>query len=206
MAKSKAQWFETLKAWVPSWFWEVSKYNQAVFTASAKVLSVEQVAMEEQVSQTFILQADGESLDLHGNERGVPRITGETDAQYRVRIQSRSLVSQVSKPDLLAIVNQFLIRGMAYIKEDFEGGVFADRESFANRAEVIIEPIYNTFSIVVDQQIHVPYSFANREAFCGRENFIGTTESSEFVFEVILNAVNDNKAFGVFFRILERLQ
>lgn len=206
MARTKEEWFQTLKSWVPEWFFERDANNQGLFYAMAEILTLQGVEIEDTISQTFIDQADGSYLDLHGDERNVDRLSGEFDTQYAVRIKSKSLLSQLSKPALLAIINQLLIKGQAAIKEDWEGGTFFNRESFFNRGEIVIQPIENTFTIVVDRQLHDPYSFFNREYFVSRGDFIGTTESSDYVFQLILNAVNDNKAFGTLYRIIERLQ
>ena len=206
MAKTQAQWFESLKSWVPQWFFEREIYSYALFQAMAKVLEQLSEDVEDSTRQTFIDQATGAYLDLLGSERGCVRLAGEFDAQYAIRIKNKSLVSQISKPSLLAIINQLLIAGQAAIKEDWQGGVFFDREAFHNRAEIVLDPIDNAFTIVVDKQVHEPYSFYDREYFSGREAFNGTELSSDYVFQLILNAVNDNKAFGVLYRIFERIQ
>ena len=206
MAKTQAEWYEALKTWVPQWFFEREIYSQAVLQALAKVLSLMSDDVEDTFKQTFIDDAVGAYLDLLGDERNVARLAGELDAQYAVRIKTKSLISQMSKPSLLAIINQLLIAGVAQIREDWEGGVFFNRESFFNRAEIVIQPIENTFTVVVDKQVHEPYSFFNREHFVSRGDFYGTGISSDYVFQLILNAVNDNKAFGTLYRIFERLQ
>lgn len=206
MARNKEEWFQTLKSWVPEWFFEREEYNEAVFYAMAEILALQQAEAEDTLSQTFIDQADGSFLDLLGDERSVDRLPGEFDSQYSVRIKNKGLVSNLSKPALLSLINQLIIKGTAQIKEDWEGGSFFNREAFFNRGEVVIQPIENTFTIVVDKQLHDPYSFFDREYFCDRGDFVGTTDSSEYVFQLILNAVNDNKAFGTLYRIIERLQ
>ena len=206
MAKTQDQWFNTLKSWVPQWFFEREIYSYALFQALAKLLTQLSEDVEDSVRQTFIDEAVGAYLDLLGDERGCVRITGEFDAQYAVRIKNKSLVNQSSKPALLAIINQLLIAGEAAVKEDWQGGVFYDRDSYYNRAEIVLDPIDNAFTIVVDKQVHEPYSFYDREYFHDRNAFTGTDLSSDYVFQLILNAVNDNKAFGVLYRIFERIQ
>lgn len=203
--KNKAEWFDTLKAWVPQWFFVSEEYNVALFYAMAAILEQVSLGAVDTIEQTFIDEASGSYLDLLGDERVVPRLDTEQDTPYAVRIKSKSLVSQMSRPALLAIINGLLIRGVAAIKEDFEGGVFFNRNSFFNRGEVVLDPLENTFTIVVDRQVHEPYSYFNREFFFNRESFSGTEISSDFVFQLILSAVNDNKALGVFYRIIERL-
>lgn len=206
MAKTQAEWYASLRSWVPEWFFEQENSNVAVFQGIAKILEASQLDVEDQKMQTFILEAVAPYLDLHGFERTVVRSPGEFDPQYAIRIRLKSLVSQLSKPAILALVNALLIKGVASIREDFEGSIFVDREEFVNRGSIVIEPIDNTFTILVDKQIRDPYSFVDREHFVDREDFVGNSESSEYIFDLILNAVNENKALGVFYRIIERLE
>lgn len=206
MAKTKQEWFDTIKYWVPEWFFERSEYSEALFYAMAELLSVQEAETQDLIEQTYLDTADGDYLDLHGDERGVPRVTDELDASYASRIKNKSLVSQLSKPALQAIVNQLLVKGVCAIREDFAGDVFFGRSAFFNRGEIVLDPIDNTFTIVVDKQIHAPYSFFNREHFINRGDYFGTSVSNETVFQLILAAVNDNKAFGVLYRIIERFQ
>lgn len=205
MALTKDQWYQKLRSWVPSWVFEDESSNVALFMGMAKLLEALQDDVDNLKAQTFIDEATAPYLDLLGNERSVARVSGELNPSYRVRIKTKSLKSQVSVPDLASIVNQMLIRGVCAIKEDFQGSVFLDRESFLNRGEIILTPIHNTFSIVVDKQIHEPFSFVDREYFADSEDFVGAADSNEKIFELIVEAVNENKAFGTLYRIVERI-
>jgi hypothetical protein len=206
MAKTQAQWFSTLKSWVPEWFFLTDGANVAILQGIAKTLEASGLDLDEQKMQTYILESAAPYLDLHGFERTVERISGEFDAQYALRIRLKSLVSQLSKPSIISLVNALLIRGVASIREDFSGSIFVDRDEYINRGSIVIEPIHNTFTLLVDKQIRGPHSFVDREYFSDRSDFVGNSESSEYVFELILNAVNQNKALGVFYRIIERLE
>lgn len=206
MAKTQAQWFEQLKAWVPEWFFEKEENNVAIMQALARILAESEADVADQKKQTFILESDSPYLDLHGFERSVTRLIGELNPPYAKRVRLKSLVSQLSKPSLLTIINGLLIKGVASIREDFSGSIFSDRDEFCNRGSIIIEPIENTFSILVDKQIRDPYSFADREFFCDRESFVGDADSDEGIFELIAAAVNENKAFGALYRIIERME
>lgn len=205
MSKTQAEWYLTLRSWVPEWFFEREDSNVALFQAIAKILEEAQIDVVTQQAQTFILEATNPWLDLHGDERSVKRLSGELDHQYAIRIRLKSIISQMSKPSIQALVNALLIKGICSIREDFEGSIFVDRDEFVNRGSIVIEPIHNTFTILVDKQIRDPYSFVDREHFVDREDFVGNSESSEYVFDLILNAVNENKALGTFYRIIERL-
>lgn len=206
MAKTQAQWFEQLKSWVPEWFFEKEENNVAIMQALARILSESEADVADQKMQTYILEAGSPYLDLHGFERAVTRLIGELNPPYAKRIRLKSLVSQLSKPSLLSIINGLLIKGVASIREDFSGSIFSDREEFCNRGSIIIDPIENTFSILVDKQIRDPYSFADREFFCDRNNFVGDADSDDSVFELIVAAVSENKAFGALYRIIERME
>ena len=201
---TQSEWFAKIKTWVPEWFWEQSVYNVAIMQAVAKVLALNDVSVAEANSGTFITEATGEDLDLHGYERNVLRTPFEFDPQYSVRIRTKSLISQCDPPDILNLINQLLIQGKASMREDFQGSVFYDREAFFNRAEVLVDPIENTFTIVVDRQVPTAEVFGDRGYFFNEAAYIGTTESSLYVFQLILQAVNDNKALGTFYRVIER--
>lgn len=204
MASTKEQWFARLKSFVPSWFFESEKFQVAELWALARLLSESEEEVDRVVSQTFIGQASGSYLDLLGFERNVARLPGELDPQYRFRITSKSLVNNSNKPSLREIVNALLIKGKASMKEDWEGSVYCDRLNFFDRAEVVVEPIHNAFTIVVDKQLADPFSFLDSEYFADSEDFVGTTDSSDYVFQLIIAAVNQNKAFGTRYRIIER--
>jgi len=53
--------------------------------------------------------------------------------------------------------------------------------------------------------VHEPYSFEGREYFVGRDEFVGTALSSEYVFNLIQEAVNANKGLGTLYRVIEKI-
>ena len=175
--------------------------QEAHMMALAKVLNTLQQDGENNVKETFILRSEGIFLDAHGVERNILRLGTEIDTNYAPRVQS--LTNQSNCPSLNSLIDQLLLVGTATILEDSEAGVFFDREDFLDRGEVIIDAIYNVFSIIVDQQLHDPFSFFDREFFCDREDFMGTNETSQEVFDLILEAVNGAKALGTLYRIIE---
>jgi len=87
--------------------------------------------------------------------------------------------------------------------------VFFTRECFFDRKSVFIDVVYNTFSIVIEKQIHEPYSFYDNGVspeighFFSRSDFYGTNVSSENIFNLILAAVNRVKALGTVYRLIE---
>lgn len=200
------QWYEKIRLWVPRWFWQKEEYNEALFRALAAVAAKAQEVAQGHVDDTFIMRSAGGVLDAHGAERNVTRLSGELDPSYAVRVQN--LFNQSNVPSLLAFIDQVLVNGRARIQEDFDSIPFLDRGYFANRGAVfLLEPWHNTFSIIVDKQVHSANGFTDREYFMDRgEAFASTSESLESVFELIIQIVNDNKALSTFYRIIELLE
>lgn len=203
---SQSEWYAKLKAFLPNWFWESEEITKAHFEALAGLLEAVQQDVADHVDGTFITRATGEYLDAHGGERRVTRLPGEVDPQYSSRVQN--LFNQSNVPDIKAFVDEVLVNGEARLQEDFESVIFADRSWFCNRAAVFTDkPYHNTFSVVVNKQVHEAFSFTSREYFLDREeSFLSTSESLDFVFELIVQIVDDLKAFGTFYRVIELLE
>jgi hypothetical protein len=202
MALTKQDWYDKLKSWLPSWMFESPEYQEAVYTALAKILSSGQFEAEDFFNQSFITRAAGSYLDLHGQERSVERLPGELDTTYSTRI--RNYTNQSNIVSIQALVDALLINGQATISEDYNAQLFFDRDVYASRAQLFIETIINAFTIVVENQRHSPYSFMGREYFMDREDYVGTSESPEELFAAIVAAVNKAKAFGTMYRLYER--
>lgn len=204
-ALTKAQWYAKLKGWVPIWFQKDQTRATAILQAMAQILAARHTEMIEHLEQTFISIADAPTLDLHGDERSLTRLSGETDANYSIRI--RNIINQSYCAAIKILVDQFLINGECIIIEDYNAQIFCDREVFLSRDTILLtDTILNTFTILVPKQLHTPYSFLDREYFAEREDFIGAAESNLEVFELILEAVNAAKAVGTFYRIIESLE
>lgn len=205
MAQTQAQWFKKIKRWVPEWVFQEEAKAEAIFQAIAKLLAERQTEIADLVSKTFIDEATAEWLDMLGAERSVDRISGELDGDYRPRIRSKHLVSKVDRFSLQDIVNALLIRGVAVIKEDWEGAIF-EGSSYYNNAEVFIDEIKDAWTIVVDKQVPEAELFCDSEGFLDLQYFIGAVESDIELFDLIAKAIYDNKAFGTLFRIIERTE
>lgn len=207
---SKTEWIAKIKSWVPTWFYENESYNLAVISAIAKALQDAEISINDDVAQTFIMQAISGNLDMHGGERGVFRFDEEFDVDFRKRVRSAAIISNANIPALIALLNKIVIKGQVSIKEDYEFGSYFNRGTFMNRGEISVDPILNTFTVVIDRQVHDPYSFFGRETYIGRGfiggGFIGQVESSSKVFDLLIKTINENKAFGTLFRIVERTQ
>jgi len=199
---TKAEWYPRLVGWLPDW-WSSSGEEEAILWGMAAVLERMDSVLGEHFAETFITQAMQGYLDEHGIERNLTRYTNELNSHFADRI--RNITNTTNKPAIKAIVDALLDVGTSTIVEDFESGVFFNTEDFLSRGELYIEAIYNVFSIIVDNQVHAPYSFFTREDFCDREDFIGTNESSLELFQLIVEAVNRAKALGTLYRLIERV-
>jgi hypothetical protein len=203
MALNQAEWYEKLKGFVPKWWFEKEETAPAIFQAMASVFADAERSIENNAKSTFILQSEAEVTDAHGDERNVERLPAEADPFYRERI--RNIVNNSNYPTIKALVDSLLINGECVIREHFYGDMcFFSRENFMSRGEILTNSFYNVFSIIVDNQLHEPYSFLSRENFLSREDFYGSTSSDIKIFEQIVAAVNKSKAFGVLYRLLER--
>lgn len=178
--------------------------NVAVFQSIAAVMAKIEGALVDHVKETYICEADGAFLSEHGYERNVNRALNELDISYRERI--KNITNSTSCPTIKQLVDALLPVGECTILEDFDAGLFLDRDVFLSRGEILIDPIYNAFSIIVDKQVHPPYSFYSREYFSNRSDFIGQQDSRIELFEIIVEAVNSAKALGTVYRLVERLR
>ncbi len=201
---TKQEIFDRLKSFVPCWFFEGQQggVNEAYFFGIAAVMERVSLALDEHIKETFICQAEGGYLDEHGLERNLTRTTGEINANFADRIKNIS--NTTSCPVIKDVVDALLQVGESTIVEDGAQTIFLNRESFMNRGEIMVDPIENVFSIVVDNQVHAPLSFLNREHFLNREDFIGRQESSLELFQLIVDQINKNKACGTRYRLIER--
>lgn len=204
-------WYKKLKSWIPSWYFldEIDNVNSqsgnqvAHLYALARILSYNDQQAHEHVRSTFIEYAEGSVLDEMGRERKVLRLPGELDAQYRIRIRNISFNGDC--PTLKQLIDSVLIAGESKIIEDWNSSLYFNRDFFYNRGDLLLEKIENVFTILVDKQLHEPYSFFDREYFYNRGDFVGTGLSSEYVFELIKAIVDENKAKGTLYRVVEKI-
>lgn len=215
MALTKAQWLAKLKSFVPSHLFEEELNLEAHFAGLAGVFAAIQEDQEDHTTETFILDSEGNFLDEHGNERSLKRVAGEVDPIYSERV--RNIINQSNCPAIKALIDPFLINGESRIVEHWKEAPFVDRALpgrlgvFANRKDTFIDVRYNAFSILVDQQIPAPITFADRSlpgrvgSFCDRGDVGGFDGSSQKVFDLIVDAVNEVKALGTVYRVIEVL-
>jgi hypothetical protein len=203
---TQAQWLAKLKGWVPSWFFQDEKYQQSHFDGLAAILAqidsdAQSYFQELFIKPTGMTGADSVYLDMFGFERTIPRLPQESDAVYAGRIQT--LLNQSNPVAILAAVNALLINGPAFLQEHGLGEKLFCNESYLNRGEVLTYISFNTFSLVIPRQLHAPFSFMSRGYFCN-ESYVGSNQSSQTVFDLIVETVNNLKAAGVLYRVFER--
>ena len=201
---TQAQWYEKLKSFVPGWWFQDVDNQEAWFQAWSLMLSQLDTTVDSHITETFICQSEAAYLNEHGLERNLTRFSGELDSQFCERV--RNITNTTSCPAIKAIVDALLEVGEALIRDDYDSYLFYDRENFYSRGELWIDEIWNAFSIIVDKQVHPPYSFYDREYFFDREDFYGQRDSRLELFELIVEAVNRSKALGTVYRLLERTE
>lgn len=204
-ALTQQQWYEKIVSWVPSWWWKQKDaivYGPAVFWGFAKIFSQIDTSLDEHFAETFILQAAGNFLDEHGDERTTPRLTDEEDGPYALRIQR--ILSTTDKTSIKEIVDALLRVGECEIREGFQDLAFCDREAYCNRDAILFDHYYNAFMILVEKQLLDPALFADRTNFADRGEYMSGDAALQATYQSIVEAVNRAKALGVGYMIVER--
>lgn len=205
MALTQQQWYEKLRKFVPSWTFEGEVTSVAVFQGLAAMFAELQRDADAAFNASFILLAVGDQLDILGDERGVARLTDEEDASYALRVQR--ITSKTDRADIKALIDSLLLVGECTILEAPLDSPYCSREYFCSRSAYIVRAARNYFLVLIPQQVHSPYSFCSRAYFTSRytwqTNFVGTLDASNTIFASVIAAVDQAKAFGVMYSILE---
>lgn len=149
MALTKDQWYSKLRALLPQWYWEQTGNQVAHAKGLAKILAQTQSDGDDHLAETFISDASGEFLDLHGEERGIPRLSGELDDTYRERIRNISNRGNITAIEEL--VAALVTDGSALVREHWKDFP-AYGVSYFDRRETYMKVIRNFFSVVLDPQ------------------------------------------------------
>lgn len=180
-ALTQQQWYDKISKWVPVWFFENENLQVAVFQAMAKLLESMDEEMRAQFDESFISRAANLTLDQHGYERSIFRLTGESDTNYALRI--RNMTTSLDPVSLEALVNSLLLTGTCVLTEhDYEGN-FLGIDSFMDRSTIFTDIFYCVFSIIFEYQ--------------------GASQEAEDAIMAIATAVNASKALGTLYRITE---
>jgi hypothetical protein len=191
MALDQAQWYAKIKRWVPSWYFEKNQYAAAVFQGLAAVFAQIQQDIDDAQAATFILDSPGPVIDLLGDERDTPRLTGESDASYQPRVQN-SLFQKVSLAQLQSLVNAVLNNGPAFFIDNEEYGYFDDPDVSSNPGFLYYDDYYsrwislskwyNWFTVIIPAQ---------------------TGGNDTLIQQAVVAALEANIAFGVTYDILD---
>lgn len=195
-------WKTKVDAFIQNSVYKDTVYTDAVLWGLAAVLCKIDETLDFHTVQTYICEAQRAYLLEHGKERKVDPKVDETDASYATRV--KQIANRVSCPDIKAVVDELLDFGEATIIEDSNSAIFLNRDDFLNRGEVIIDQILTAFTILVDNQVHEPYSFADNGFFADNGDHMGHIASNLELFNIIIEAVNAVKACGTAFRLIER--
>lgn len=202
MALTQQEWFEKIASFVPSWwFTEQGHYAEAIFQGLAAVFAQVEQDSEDQFDQTFLTRATSPVLDLLGSERHIDPLPGETPALYLKRIQQ--ITSHPAKADILAFIDSILLTPGAKIFQAPQDSPYCSRGSFCGRDDYLLQLRKNFFLVVVPKQVHAPYSFTGRSLYCGRGSYVGSLDSTAAAYATIIAGVNQLKAFGVMWGLVE---
>lgn len=202
-ALTKEQWFSKMVRFVPAWVtYEDATRARAFFWGVARLLEEAQQVVDAHVTETTISGASAEGLEVHGFERSVTRIDHEEDTSYRERV--RSLKNKSNKGDLKALIDMVLLNGVCTIREDMIDADFLNRGVFLNRSYTFPPfPTWNTFTVIFKNQTPMPLSYADRDYFNDRLDFMTATSGAEFIYELLSDIIESTKAVGTAYRVIE---
>jgi hypothetical protein len=177
MSITKDEWKIRLKRWSPSWFNETEDgINDAVLESIAKILETSVGQIDQFIDETYLENQTGSYLDLSGKERGVYRLSGESDNSFRERI--RYIINTTNSNSLVNAINGVLNVTPAVVIENWKYG-FANDELFCD-VDVSLSKTknYNRFTVLIPDQNLVDDSLLKNS---------------------ILKVIDDNKALGVLY-------
>ncbi len=191
MSTTVVQWHDKLVKFVPSWWFENNgveyarivtedgdtfidedgnifvtegqgDHADALFYAIASIFQQIQLDTENAQTSTFILDSDAPVLDLHGDERTLPRNTGESDASYQTRIQN-CLFLNVGVAQISASVNAVLNNGEGFFFENFNYGFYDDPDITETNGFLYFDDYYsiwiseakwyNWWTLIIPEQV-----------------------------------------------------
>ena len=201
---TKEDFLRKIRSLIPSWTYsnEPRRFN-AVLGGIASVLEKFQEDVENNINETFLDQSTGEYLDLYGSGRGLPRFDGEVDSAYRARLKEYQ--STTSCRSLKQIVDSLVANGESRIVEGGALRSFLNEEAFigVNFSTTGFQARNVFFTVHIDPQIPPPLSFLGFNTFLDNDLFAGTLDSKELILDRIITAVENTKAFGVKWELIE---
>jgi len=150
MALTQAQWYEKLKSFLPPWFWATENLQVGHAQALAEILKTLQDDGDDHLAETFLTTATGKFLLQHGAERGIDKLSGESDDTYRERI--RSISNRGNIVAITALVESLVTSGVITIKEHWRDADFFDRDVYCNRRGTFMKTRVLMFSVIIETQ------------------------------------------------------
>jgi hypothetical protein len=164
----------------PGFIQEPDELLDAQIRTVAAIMARIEAAIETLHGRTFITTADGAWLDQHGTERGILRFDGESDADYRARIQL--IEDQVTKPAILAAVDAILQVGTAELEEHGSDGLWLSRGAIAEAflGQRLYRGTPPWFSVYIQQQVESKSdtAFLIRSGASGTLSFLTRTSAA----------------------------
>lgn len=199
---SESEWMEKFKSYLPNWFFTKEQTQVAILQGVAFSLSETQKQIDEETSQLFVGLAEGIYLDALGQEVDVIRKFGEFDSLYRSRI--RSLPNKSDFASIKFLIDQVLYNGESNIIEFFKSQLFFNREVYFNRGSVFIDEVINVFIVEIPRQRSPFTAFFDRDAYASRGEFFASISDSDYVFRLIQEIIDENKALGTQYYLIEK--
>lgn len=155
MGLTQDQWYAKLRSFLPAWFWETENLQVGHAKALAKVLEQTQSDADDHLAETFISDATGKFLLQHGAERGIAKLSGESDDTYRERI--RNISNRGNIVAIIALVDSIVTTGTNTVKEHWKDGPAFNRTVYCNRRGTFMEVRVLMFSVIINEQTQAIY-------------------------------------------------
>lgn len=202
MALTQEQWYQKLRSWVPTWWFETEKYNVAFFRAMAAVFAQVETDAEAHSTETYLTESAAPFLDAHGNERRITRLPNETNAAFLVRV--RNISNSSNRIAIKLMVDSLLASGTCEIREAWNELWYCDSGAYCDDNVFLFDRYLNAFLILLDPQVATPFDYCDRSAYADRALYSAQAIGVNSVYDSIVTAVNKIKAFGVSYMIVER--
>jgi hypothetical protein len=182
MVRSLGDYAGYVKSLMPGW--RQGETYDALAYAIAKVFREMTLSIESHYNETFLQTAEAERLDQYGEERGIPRLDGESDTAYRTRIVTRSVINKSAVEAAIeqAIEDVYPLETITYQLYEWYGYGPYTELGFLDIDMVNVDKGYNQFLI----EITSPLPVIDRALF----------------YSSLIDLVAEVNAFGVFFDIV----
>ena len=201
------KWKNKLDSFVQKEIYANNKSFDAALTAAAVIFDDIEKILNYHINQVSIDLSERPFLLQTGLDQGENIKPNESLDDYRNRLKNFSF--SVNCNAILAIANFHLKNKNAFIVEDFNFDLFLNEDLFLNRNFIIIDPVDNTFSLIIpNQNLNSDVAFFGSD-FYNRESFLtDKAEDAGFSDDMFANMIEDiknKKALGTDYRVIERV-